>query len=327
MQTCGRSLDILQQFLSTDFLNRVTMYETMSTPVLLLAFNRPDLFLELINCLRDSAPKNIYVAIDGPREFNSNDPQDVSDTISLIANIDWECNVRVLKQKSNLGCGRAVCSAISWVLEHEEMVIILEDDIRPNRSFFQFCEEMLQRYRNDERIMTVSGHSMIEVPESLTNYRFSKYPGVWGWATWKRSWTLYEYSLDSYPKIGFTRLLKAYRGNLILSLQCALNFTAVRNDLIDTWDYQLLYGSFLYQKLHVIPNVNLTENVGFNQKATHTKFPTIPSPKTKEIINFRLYEPTNCSPQSERRDRSILQRQLFRSLREYLKFRLSTIRS
>ena len=303
------------------------MYNSMSIPVLLIAFNRPDLFLELINCLRESKPKNIYVAIDGPREINSNDVQDVSDTISLIANIDWECNVRILKQKFNLGCGRAVSSAISWVLEHEEMVIILEDDIRPNRSFFQFCEEMLQRYKNDERIMTVSGHSMIEVANSPSNYRLSKYPVIWGWATWKRSWNLYEYSLDSYPKIGIVQLLKAYRGNLILSLQCVLNFGAVRSNLIDTWDYQLLYSSFLHGKLHVIPNVNLTENVGFNQKATHTKFPTIPSPKTKEIVDFRLHEPTNCSPQSERRDRSILQRQLFRSLRVYLKFRLSTLRS
>jgi hypothetical protein len=303
------------------------MYAAMSTPVLLLAFNRPDLFLELINCIRETAPKNIYVAIDGPRESNANDAQDVFDTVSLITNIDWECNLRVLKQRSNLGCGHAVSSAISWVFEHEEMVIILEDDIRPNSSFFQFCEEMLQQYKNDERIMTVSGHSMIEVPNSRINHRLSKYPVIWGWATWKRSWTLYEYSLDSYPKIGFVQLLKAYRGNLILSLQCVLNFRAVRSNRIDTWDYQLVYSSFLYSKFHVIPNVNLTENVGFDQKATHTKFPTIPSPKTKEIGNFQSHKLTNCSPKSERRDRSILQKQLFQSLRAYSTFRMSSILS
>jgi hypothetical protein len=291
------------------------------TPVLLLGFNRPHLFRELINCLREVAPTNIYIAVDGPRNLNANDALAVLETISLIKNIDWECNVHVLKQESNLGCGLAVSTAISWVLELEEMVIILEDDIRPIPSFFEFCELMLQHYRYDERIMTIGGHSTIQIANTSQDYHLSKYPEIWGWATWKRSWDLYKYSLNELPKISFKQLLKVYGGNVLLATQSWMNFRAIRNHSIDTWDYQLVYSSFRFNKLHVIPNYNLTENVGFDNLATHTRFLPVPSPDPKEIKNIRFDAAIECQSSFERQSRAFLQRQFLKSLNNYLKFK------
>ena len=295
------------------------------TPVLLLAFNRPALFRELINCLRVVAPNNIYVAIDGPRDLHETDAWNVSETISLIDCIDWECNLHVLKQESNLGCGLAVTTAISWVLGAEEMVIILEDDIRPNGSFFEFCQQMLQQYRYDEKIMTISGHSTIQIDGASQDYRLSKYPEIWGWATWRRSWDLYKYSINDLPKISFNRLLAIYGGNFLLATQCWMNFRAIRNHSVDTWDYQLVYSSYNFHKLHVIPNCNLTRNVGFNDFATHTKFLPVPSPEPKEILNIRFDSAIECTLRYEKQNRIFLQRQFLRSLRVYLTIKLKSL--
>jgi len=294
------------------------------TPVLLLAFNRPHLFRELISCLREIAPINLYISIDGPRECNESDIQNVTETLSLIETIDWECNLHLLKQESNLGCGLAVTTAISWVLDLEEMVIILEDDIRPNHSFFEFSEQMLQHYRFNEDIMTIGGHSTIEIYGSSHTYRLSKYPEIWGWATWRRSWNLYRYSLSDLPKIDFRKLLAIYGGNLILATQCWMNFKAIRKHSIDTWDYQLLHGSFQLGKLHVIPNCNLTQNVGFNNQATHTKYPPVPSPETKELRNIQFDISAECTHQHEKLSRKFLQQQLLKSFSTHIKFGTKT---
>ena len=296
-------------------------HQMFETPVLLIGFNRPDHFRELINCLRKVAPHNIYISIDGPRDFNENDIQNVSETISSIDCIDWECKLHILKRESNLGCGRAVSTAISWVLEKEETVIVLEDDIRPIRSFFEFCERMLRHYRFDERIMTIGGHSTIQIPNTSQDYRLSKYTEIWGWATWRRSWDLYSYSLNDLPKIGFKQLLKVYGGNVLLATQTWMNFRAIRNHSIDTWDYQLVYCSIRFNKLHVIPNYNLTENVGFNALATHTKFPPVISPKPKDIVDLRFDAAIACQSSFEKQSRAFSQRQFLKSLNNYLKFK------
>lgn len=298
--------------------------DSFDTPVLLIAFNRPELFAELIDSLRVIAPTKIFVAIDGPREDNSDDNLKVCQTIGLIDKIDWLCELSVLNRDSNLGCGLAVSSAISWVLETEQSVIILEDDIRPNTTFFSFCAKALRVYQDDERVMTISGHSTIEINDSPNVFRTSKYPGIWGWATWQRSWNLYQYSLDGLPKISLFYLTKIYRGNLFLAMQSWMNFRAIRNGAIDTWDYQLFYISILLQKLHIIANYNLTENVGFNSQATHTIFSPEPSPTPRKMEHIAFTDELEVSESYERKTRSWLQNQLFRSVRTYIRIKIAS---
>ncbi len=302
------------------------------TPILILGFNRPNLFADLLNTLRDLSPTNVYVAIDGPRDGNEEDVLNVEKTYSSIHLIDWQCRLKVLKRESNLGCGLAVSSAISWVFESESKIIVLEDDIRPNKSFFEFCSQALIRFANDERIMTISGHSVIEIDESKDRFRLSKYPDIWGWATWKRSWNLYQFSIADLPKISFRQLLAIYNGNFLLAMNSAFNFRKMRLHIIDTWDYQLLYCSFLHNKLHLIPNYNLASNVGFGGQATHTRFLPKPSPAVKEMFDFNFQNDPLCLGRHERRYRVHEGWQLRISVRSHLfnilssKFKLKNIK-
>ncbi|HAN70268.1 MAG TPA: nucleotide-diphospho-sugar transferase, partial [Actinobacteria bacterium] len=148
-------------------------------PLLLIAFNRPDHFEQLIERLRETKPQRIYVAIDGPRSGHPTDAERVQRTRDLVQTIDWTEDVRTLIQESNLGCGLGVSTALTWFFDHEVRGIILEDDILPRATFFNFCSELLDRYADDDRVLAISGCNFVP-PEFQGRpdqaYRFSRVP-------------------------------------------------------------------------------------------------------------------------------------------------------
>ena len=140
------------------------------------------------------------MAVDGPRPHVPGEAERVAQTQDTRRLVDWDCEVQTLFRDQNLGCGRGVSSAISWFFEHEESGIILEDDIRPDDSFFPFVTELLDRYADDPRVWAVSGCNFVP-PEHQTgtsSYRFSTVPHIWGWATWRRSWEKYRWDIPNW---------------------------------------------------------------------------------------------------------------------------------
>jgi len=151
------------------------------TPILFLIFNRPDTTKRVFAKIKKVRPKFLYIAADGPR---NKDEMILTEKVRklVIKSIDWDCQVKTLFRENNLGCGKAVSSAIDWFFKNEEMGIILEDDCLPDLSFFYFCEEMLKKYKSNPKIMHISGDNYL--PDfSLTideSYFFSKYIHIWG---------------------------------------------------------------------------------------------------------------------------------------------------
>ncbi|MFM7145061.1 MAG: hypothetical protein ACKOW5_01850, partial [Actinomycetales bacterium] len=167
----------------------------MQTPVLILAFNRPDRVRALIDRLREVAPTRVFLAVDGPRANRDTDARLVEQTRQCAELIDWPCEVQTLFQEQNLGCGRGVSTAITWFFEQVPEGIILEDDVLPRIEFFSYCTELLDRYRDDPRVFAISGSNFVP-PERIStdgSYRFTHITHVWGWATWRRSWNQYRF--------------------------------------------------------------------------------------------------------------------------------------
>lgn len=244
----------------------------MRTPVLFLIFNRPEVTRAVFEALREAEPPRLYVAADGPRANRPRDRIKCAETREVISLIDWPCDVHTLFRDSNLGCGRAVSSAIDWFFSHESEGIIIEDDCLPERSFFFFCEELLARYRHDERIMSVSGtdFSPSDGQSLAYSYRFSRYSLMWGWATWRRAWKAYDYSMTRWPslrKTGWLREIGA--GSRRFELVWRDLFDRTHAGKIDTWDFQWIYSSWLQNGLSIIPATNLIANLGFGKDATH----------------------------------------------------------
>ena len=243
-------------------------------PVLIMAFNRPDLLQVLLDRLRLVAPASIFVAIDGARPTREGEAQRVQECRDLVATIDWPCEVRTQFQDSNLGCGLGVSTAISWFFEHVERGIILEDDIIPDPSFFPYCTELLDRYENDQRVFAISGCNFVPADAQTRPgdaYRFSQVPHIWGWATWRRSWQQHHLDIAGWQRrLPYWKLWARAGRSLPGTVYWASTFQLLARKQVDTWDGQLVLASMLSNQLTATSNVNLIENIGFGETATHT---------------------------------------------------------
>jgi hypothetical protein len=209
-------------------------------------------------------PQSLFISLDGPNPNKVDDlgkcnlVQDIVKKISVSAGI-----LKVRVNKSNLGCKNSVKSAIDWFFEHVEYGIILEDDCFPSFSFFPYCKDLLEKYKTDNRISHVSGSNFQHgIWRGFSSYYFSKYTHIWGWATWRRAWKEYDITMkyfDSFPqfnnkknKLPIEMMREVYEGK------------------IDTWDIQWFYTNVIYNRLTIVPNINLVQNLGFSNDATHT---------------------------------------------------------
>ena len=245
-----------------------------SEAVLLIGFNRPELLAEVIERIRVVAPPRVYLAVDGPRPDRQGEVDKVRACQELASSIDWNCEVFTLFREQNLGCGRGVSGAITWFFEREERGIILEDDILPAPDFFPYVEAMLDAHATDPQVACVTGTNFIPPADQSdsTTPRLTRIPLVWGWATWRRVWTEYDFDIVGWREGWDASAMKyAMGGTRPAKLLWSANFDLMARHAIDTWDLQFVYACMRRNHLTVAPPVNLVANVGFHADATHTR--------------------------------------------------------
>lgn len=241
-------------------------------PILFIVFNRLETTKLVFQEIRKIRPNKLFIAADGSRPDKIGEREKCDEVRNFILeNIDWDCEVQTLLRDNNIGCGRAVSSAIDWFFETVEMGIILEDDCIPDQSFFQYCEMLLRKYRYDTRITHINGTSFVSDSRCGESYYFSKYFHVWGWATWRRSWKNYDFSMKSYPKFLEMHQIDNLFSDSNVRKHWISCFDGVYSRKIDTWDYQWVYANFINNGLCIYPFTNMISNIGFGEDATHTK--------------------------------------------------------
>jgi ADP-heptose:LPS heptosyltransferase len=241
-----------------------------NTPILFIIFNRPDVTEEVFNEIRKAKPTQLYIAADGPREHNAYDEELCKKTREIVHNIDWPCEVKTLFREKNLGCGKAVSSAITWFFSEVEQGIILEDDCLPHPSFFNYCQTLLDYYKTDERVMHIGGVNFQDQSRGTGSYYFSAVTHVWGWATWRRAWKNYDFHVHDYYTFVREGTIYSYFKNELIAEHWLNTFKLMFHHQVDTWDHQWSYTIFNNGGLSIIPNVNLISNIGFRHDATHT---------------------------------------------------------
>jgi hypothetical protein len=235
--------------------------------VLLTTFNRPDVTMKVFEEIKKAKPRRLYISSDGPRIDKEGEKKKILDLRKKLVNaVDWECEVKTLFRDENLGCRKAMSGAITWFFENEEDGIILEDDCVPNQSFFKFCEELLDYYKDDKRVMHISGNQFIENYKSKYSYYFAKIQHCWGWASWADRWQYYgtdlkDYSEENLKKFSKNKNVQNYWGSILKRMQ---------NNEIDSWAYQWTFKIVEKEGLCINPSVNLVSNIGFGEDSTHT---------------------------------------------------------
>ncbi len=266
----------------------------LRTPVVLIAFNRPEPTERVFAAIRAARPSRLFLVCDGPRADRPGEAEGCAEVRRILDAVDWPCEVERNYSDINLGCGARPASGIDWVFSRTEEAIFLEDDILPDPTFFRYCDEMLERYRNDERVLTISGYNAFgESSGTAESYWFSAYPRSWGWASWRRAWGGFDLQMAGWPAFrsspAWRRLASAEREAYGPWMD------AVHAGLPTIWDAQFLLMAWQKQAVTAIPRRNLVENLGFGAGATNT--PTVPAlcPSRTWPMEFPLVHPATVS--------------------------------
>lgn len=244
------------------------MYQVKS-PILFLIFNRPKETQILFDAIKEVKPEKLYIAADGPRNNGKDDTacQEVKKIVSLI---DWECEVKTLYREKNLGCKVAVSEAITWFFGNEEEGIILEDDCLPSSDFFRFCDELLEKYREDDHVGHICGTNLLDDKRGDGDYYYSKLPMIWGWASWRRVWSKYDITMSNFQEFRKNDSLNKITDNRYIKNHLYNTFSLTYKGEINTWDYQYFYSITVNDIVSIMPNYNMITNIGFNENGTHT---------------------------------------------------------
>lgn len=244
----------------------------ITTPVAFFIFNRPNKTEQVFSVIRKIRPTKLMVVADGPRADRLDEDDLCRRARAVLDDIDWPCEVETCFSDVNMGCKRRLTTGLDWVFERVEEAIILEDDCLPDPSFFRFCSELLERFRENTHIAQISGVNYQCGPKRSSNsYYFSRYNHCWGWATWRRSWLLNDSEMKAWPSFRDSNGLAQ-----VLTKRREIKYWTrildrVASGEIDTWDYQWTLSCWRHQLVTILPNVNLVSNIGFDSGATHTK--------------------------------------------------------
>ena len=234
----------------------------LDTPILLMIFNRPDTSDRSFEVVRKMRPKQLFICADGPRRDRPDDTAKCEKARAIAERVDWPCVLKTLFQNENLGCGLGSVTGINWMFEHVDRGIIMDDDCLPHPSFYYFCQELLEKYKDNPKVMHVSGNNFQEGKKrGKASYYFSHYTHNWGWATWRRAWRLNEFE-----SVG----------------------PELRRHI---WDKQWLNSVRKHDGLAILPNVNLVSNIGWGEDATHTSGDSEFTDMPAQAMHFPLMHP------------------------------------
>jgi len=262
------------------------------TPVAFLVFNRPDVTQRVFEAIARAKPPRLFVIADGARENRAGEKERCEAVRRIFDKVDWDCEVLTNYSESNMGCAPRVASGIDWVFANAEEAIVLEDDCLPHPTFFRFCDEMLERYREDERVMTVSGDNFqFGAQRWEYSYYFSRYVHVWGWATWRRAWNHFDLKMAHWPMIRSGGWLNDIIDDDREARFWAQAFEQAYQGKSSAWSYQWILACWLRSALSVLPNVNLVSNIGFGEEATHTSGKSKVANMDVQELKFPLVHP------------------------------------
>ena len=248
----------------------------MDLSVLLIFFARPNTFSKVFEAVKKARPSKLFLACDGARDGNTKDVDGIEQCKKIVEDIDWECEVYTNYATENLGCGRGPSNAISWAFEHTDSLVILEDDCVPDDTLFPFMKEMLEKYKNDERVGIISGFNHFKDWDcGEFSYCFTKTGATLGWGTWKRVWQKYDYTINAMSNPYCADLLSRvfYNKRMKKARMGSWKKASIetREKKVSYWDIQFGFLKYSQSYLCIVPKGNLIYNIGVGTGSTHTE--------------------------------------------------------
>jgi hypothetical protein len=271
-----------------------------NVPVLFLTFNRPLHTRVVLDRIREARPPRLYVHCDGPRANIPGESKKVAEVQAIIAEgVDWDCTLIPLFRTDNMGLREGVFNALNWFFEQEPMGIVLEDDCVPDLTFFRFCEELLEYYKDDEQIMHIGCSNLAEdrTAGMTSSYLHSRFSFVWGWASWRRAWQKMSIDLEGLEVYEQSAAIKNFVEDPKAQTYMLDKFHVTRARKNNSWAYAWFFSILKNNGLCIVPKVNLVQNTGVGVPgATHTKGQNEKAMIPSRSIDFPLVHPTERNP-------------------------------
>lgn len=240
----------------------------LDVPVVFITYIRLDTTKQVFEMIRKAKPKRLYHISDAA---NTPEKQERVQAVRnyVTENIDWSCELIQEYAIENYGCRKRINTGLDFVFEREDEAIILEDDVVPSLSFFRFCQEMLERYHDDSRVMMVTGNKRVPNYEMCGDYSFSKFCSIWGWATWARAWKQNDAMMNNWEAVKKEKIIEKFYGKMA-AIKIIRETDMVYRGELNTWDYPWQISKACNGGLEIVPRVNLVKNVGvLSEDATH----------------------------------------------------------
>lgn len=268
----------------------------LNKPVVFFVFNRPDTTRLVFEQIKLARPRELFIVADGPRPTFLGDQERCNSVRNIVAEVDWPCAVHRDYANVNLGCRKRVSTGLDWVFSCVAEAIIIEDDCLPDQTFFLFCDELLERYRDDKRVTLITGTTPLSDTDiDSASYYFSAFGQLWGWATWRSTWKNYDVDMKIWPQIRKSHWLTQLFREKGMRRYWELIFEMSFIGLIKTWDYQLVFSCMVHKGLTAVPQNNLVTNIGFGADATSTRIKHQFANMPIKPINFPLIHPSTVS--------------------------------
>jgi len=266
--------------------------EPLGLPVLLITFNRPDVTKVVLDRIVEAKPSKLFFFNDAPRKDNAQDAIMCAKIREMASSVELEVHTRF--ESVNLGCKIGVSSAITWFFEHEEMGIIVEDDTYPSLDFFQWCRQMLYKFKDDNRIYSVTGCNMLNKwKSSKQDYHYAMFGSYWAWASWRRVWKNFDLELKQWQNTDVRELVLNYLPTEELRKIRTREFDRLIEGRISTWDFQFCFLHYIHHALSVVPSKNLVTNLGINHSdAVHMKGDS----PFSDLQHFEIHLPVKENP-------------------------------
>lgn len=266
---------------------------SIDVPVLLIFFNRPGCFQKVFEQVKKARPSKLFLYQDGARNGNEKDAAGVAKCRAIAEDIDWECEVHKLYQEKNFGCDPSEYIAQKWAFSIVDRCIILEDDDVPSQSFFPFCKELLEKYKNDERVNMICGMNNLETWDSPYSYLFTETGSIWGWATWRRVVDEWEPKYDILDDADNLPKMEAYlRKTRPGAQRYAKVWRANKASGVEHYETILGLNQFVQHRMNIVPTKNMILNIGNTPEgSTHSMSSLDLIPKgLRRIYTMKTYE-------------------------------------
>lgn len=269
----------------------------VETAVLFETYIRDDYARVSFDAIKKAKPKKLYFYSNKAREDHPDDLRRNELIRSWVKEIDWDCDLHTFFREEYVDQYTSLSGAINWVFENEEQAIILEDDCVASLAFFDYCEKMLDKYKDEPRIWMISGDNYMEEynPHGY-DIMYTKDMQIYGWASWRDRWNKIDWNYDfisDYEKSGFidsffstNKQRKFYKK--LFSLQHEFIMRT------HCWDFVFVNTGWIHNALAVFPSKNLVENIGLDgvHAKQHKK-----APYNKEVTYTKdIYEIVNVPP-------------------------------